>query len=437
MASLSRNSKTGRRLIQFTDRDGNRQTIRLGAATAKDAKTIQGHVEKLIVGKLGNTAVDADTAAWLGVLDGELRERLARVGLVEPREKLNVPTVAEWVAAYIAGRTDVKPNTLRNLKQAGKDLAPYLGSKRLDEVTEGDGNGYRAFLKGRGLGEATTRRQLKRAKQFLAAAVKARLLAVNPFAGLRCGQWSNPDRYYYVTPAEALAVLAACPDAETRLIFALARYGGLRCPSEILALRWGDIDWAAGRFIVHSTKTEGHAHGGVRLVPIFPELAGPLADAFDAAAEGAEHVIVRYRSPDVNLRTRFTKIILRAGLTPWGKLFQNCRSSRETELCEEYPLHVVCGWLGNTTTVAQKHYLQTTEEHFAKATKKPPQEALQKALHNALQHGAETGGMGMQAEGAELIGANVYGPVQNNTTPCDCKGLWQIPPRGLEPLSPG
>jgi hypothetical protein len=81
----------------------------------------------------------------------------------------NVPTVAAWVAVYIAGRTDVNPNTLRNLKQAEKDVVPYLGQKRLDEVTEADGDGYRAFLKGRGLGEATTRRQLKRAKPVGAA----------------------------------------------------------------------------------------------------------------------------------------------------------------------------------------------------------------------------------------------------------------------------
>ena len=59
--------------------------------------------------------------------------------------------------------------------------------------------------------------------------------------------------------------------------------------------------------------------------------------------------------------------------------------------------------------------------------------ADQPKLANSL----ATAGTGRQAQGAELIGANVYGPVQNNTTPCDCKGLRAIPPRGLEPLSPG
>ena len=35
------------------------------------------------------------------------------------------------------------------------------------------------------------------------------------------------------------------------------------------------------------------------------------------------------------------RIIRRAGLTPWPKPFQNLRSTRETELAETYPLHVV------------------------------------------------------------------------------------------------
>jgi hypothetical protein len=35
-------------------------------------------------------------------------------------------------------------------------------------------------------------------------------------------------------------VLEACPNAEWRLIFALSRFGGLRCPSEHLVLTWAD-----------------------------------------------------------------------------------------------------------------------------------------------------------------------------------------------------
>ena len=44
----------------------------------------------------------------------------------------------------------------------------------------------------------------------------------------------NADRQYFVSRGEAGKVLEACPDSQRRLLFALCRYGGLRCPSEVL-----------------------------------------------------------------------------------------------------------------------------------------------------------------------------------------------------------
>ncbi|OHB57221.1 MAG: hypothetical protein A2Y07_00115 [Planctomycetes bacterium GWF2_50_10] len=50
-------------------------------------------------------------------------------------------------------------------------------------------------------------------------------------------------------------------------------------------------------------------------------------------------------------------------------MFQNLRSTRETELAETWPEHVVCAWIGNSKAVARKHYLQVTEEYFDRAAK--------------------------------------------------------------------
>ena len=80
-----------------------------------------------------------------------------------------------------------------------------------------------------------------------------------------------------------------------------------------------------------------------------------------------EYVITRYRQANCNLRTQLQRIIAKAGLKPWPKLFQNLRSTRETELAECWPEHVVCAWIGNSQAVARKHYLQVTEEHFERA----------------------------------------------------------------------
>jgi hypothetical protein len=48
-------------------------------------------------------------------------------------------------------------------------------------------------------------------------------------------------------------------------------------------------------------------------------------------------------------------------------LFQNLRASRETALANDFPLHFVTAWLGNSPAVAARHYLQVTDEHFESA----------------------------------------------------------------------
>ncbi|MBI1314502.1 hypothetical protein GC176_24685 [bacterium] len=91
-------------------------------------------------------------------------------------------------------------------------------------------------------------------------------------------------------------------------------------------------------------------------------------------------MLKKYRDTDKNLRTHLERIIHRAGLKPWPKLFQNLRSTRETELAEDFPLHVVCAWIGNSQPVAAKHYLQVTGEHFERAA------GVQSDAENALQN---------------------------------------------------
>ena len=208
-----------------------------------------------------------------------------------------------------------------------------------------------------------------RAKQLFRAATRKRLISENPFGDMKdTNVKANEEREFFVTCEMAQKVIDACPDAEWRLIFALSRFGGLRCPSEHLLLKWGDVDWERDRFKVTSPKTEHHEGKGFRWVPIFPELRFHLEAAWDAAEPGTEWVIARYRDRNSNLRTQLHRIIRKSGLEPWPKVFQNLRSTRETELAESFPIHVVCEWIGNSEAVARKHYLQVTDAHFAKAS---------------------------------------------------------------------
>ena len=160
------------------------------------------------------------------------------------------------------------------------------------------------------------------------------------------------------------------------------------------------------------------------MVPLFPELRPYLEDVFEQAAPGAEYVITRYRNTNVNLRTQLLRIIKLAGLKPWPKLFQNLRSTRETELAENYPMHVICTWIGNSQAVATKHYLQVTEEHFKRAT--------EGALQNSLQHPAVSGCSDSQSDSA----AHEKTPVlQGCATTCEVMQVTGVGDTGLEPVT--
>ncbi len=153
------------------------------------------------------------------------------------------------------------------------------------------------------------------------------------------------------------------------------------------------MDWERNRFRVVSPKTAHHADGGIRWVPLFPELRPFLEEAFDQAQEGAVYVISSYRDDGKNFRTRMNRIIERAGLKPWVKTFHNLRASRETELAAEHPLHVVVKWIGNSTTIAQKHYLQVTDQDFERAAQRADAKsdaANPKTTRNPTQYRAGT-----------------------------------------------
>jgi hypothetical protein len=138
-------------------------------------------------------------------------------------------------------------------------------------------------------------------------------------------------------------------------------------------------------------------------MPLFPELRPYLVTVRPAAPRAGDPVILRYRVSTVNLRTRLLKNIKRAGLEPWPKLWQNMRASRETELVETFPSHVVAEWVGHSVAIANKHYLQVTEEHFAKA------------VQNPVQHMRAGGGIGQKTETGDLRNSLIYSKMRRGS----------------------
>jgi integrase len=410
MASLRKSGRSW--IIQFYAADKTRRTIRFGKLSKRDAEKVQGHIEDILNCTAAGCSLSTDTASWLGKISDAVHAKLSAVGLVESRTAVSeaITELAKFVDGYIADRQDVADNTLRNFRNARDKLVAHFGADRnIATINEGHADQWRQSMRNEGLATATIATAVKKAKQFFRAAVRRRLIAESPFRDVTAGSMKNAKRLVFVSRDLVDKAIAAAPNAEWRLIIALIRYGGLRCPSELLRLTWGDVDLENNRITVPSPKTEKQGKP-YRIIPLFPELREHLEAVLDellsdpefdpqASRLSQQPVIKSYRDPKVNLRTPFLRILKRAGVVPWERLFQNLRASRETELSNDFPIQVVTEWLGNTPDVALGHYLSTRDEHFAKATAERlprQQEANSSALRNALLQPPATSDFGPQ-----------------------------------------
>ncbi len=410
----------GKKRILVACGDGPRKTIRLGSVSQRNAEAIKVRVEQLATAKLTGI-MDPEAARWVGSLEDKMYAKLAAAGLVPPRDRQH-PTLGRLLSAFF-DTVAVKPQTAVTYKQTRTAMEKFFGeARRLSTIETLDGDRWRQAMREEGLAEATISKRIKTGRQILRQGIKWKMLAENPLEGVKAGSQSNASRMFFISQEDSAKVLDACPNVEWKLLFALSRIGGLRCPSEHLRLKWEHVDWARGRILVSSPKTEAHAGRDSRIIPMFPELRALLMEAFEAAEPGGEWVIARYRDPTCNLRSQFIRILHRAGLKPWPRLFHNLRGSRQTELAAKHPIHVVCAWLGNTQAVAQTHYLQLRDSDFEDAIREV---AAPHAAQKAAQHAAARGCT--EAPAALAIPPETRG-LLGVAAPCGAVQVWQMTP---------
>ena len=403
MASLTwdgaKGGKTAR--IQFVIGD-RRSAVRLGRVPVKVATTWVFRIEQLVANLVGGVAHDADLAAWLRDLPEDAHRKLSHVGLVAERQALEALTLGALTTRFVEAAV-VKPITAKIYTQTIRSMHDYFGADvPLASLTAEQADGWRRWLsephsivvsnrgtrKVKRLAVATQSKRLEVGRQILAKAARWGLIDRNPLEGIRGRGKVNTARQFYVTDDMIEAVLTACPDAGWRAVFALGRWAGLRIPSEVVGLTWDAVDWKQGSIRVRSPKTEHHAGGESRLVPIVGRLERVLGECFDSAPEGSTLIVPQFQNMRANLRTHSRRIIERAGLKVWPKPFQNMRSSRETDWLSRHPVASVARWMGHSPVVSMRHYAQALPEHF--------HAAVAEGRGTADSGGAESGAVGAQ-----------------------------------------
>ncbi|MSR34800.1 MAG: site-specific integrase [Phycisphaerales bacterium] len=427
MASISRD-KNGTKRILFTDEQGKRRTIRLGDVNAKAAESFKLRVEALIAAQRMAVPLDGELSVWLRDLPETMHGRLAAVGLIESRLNAVVVTLDNLLNQFEA-TSFVKSTTRAAHRQTMGILRAHFGIDALIvKIKLVEAEGWRKAISESKFASATVSKHVHIAKAIFNKAVKWGMIDSSPFADMRAGSQSNQERAFYVTHEMMNAILEECPDAQWKGILALCRYAGLRCPSELFGLKWSDVNWELSRLTVRSPKTAGHEGHAMRFVPISKEVMPILQTLFDRAETGEEAIIPRLRNSSANLRTTFTKFIIRAGLKPWPRLFQNLRASCATDWVEQVPAHSVARWLGHSPLISAQHYLQVRDAHFELVTSGAKGGALK--VQNTAQHPSAP----LRSHSHDASETTcLTDALRTNANKCEAVQLQEVGGGGLEP----
>lgn len=386
MACLSVERRSGRVTgwrITWAEGD-KRHTLRLGKIPKKDAKRVLVLIEWLITARRLQTPLSGEVAAWVEKLDDRLARRLAKLGLIPETERI---PIAEFAKDWLEKKKQegLSPGYMSSLGLVIKELLQCCGNITLDEFTQARAEAFRERLFDRGLEPATIRLRCHQAKAMFTEALRQKLIGSNPFDGIQIRYGDRDERsQYYIPIMDVQKVINALPSPHEKLLVALSRFAGLRVPSEVLSLRWQDIDWETDRMTVSYIKpgkVPGKVRKGSRVIPIFPMVKPYLQVVWNITPHRRNAwVFPEWRkrcgkSPHSwearFLRSQVYKVIRWVGLKPWPRLWHNLRASCETDLVAAFPLATVVQWLYNTSSVARTR--STDDESFEKARQwRPP-----------------------------------------------------------------
>ncbi len=179
--------------------------------------------------------------------------QLTRGEFVEPSKLTFEKYKDVWLEKYAKG--EVKKSTLNGYTALYKNhMIPALGGMPLYQIGVEDVQGFKSGLIEKGLGPQTVKHNLRLLRQMLKHAVEWDYLRKNPADKVRYPKLPNNDKRMedaILTPEEIRILLDQVSEKWKALIL-VAITGGLRI-GEILAMKWGNLDWGRGQYFVRET----------------------------------------------------------------------------------------------------------------------------------------------------------------------------------------
>jgi integrase len=337
--------------VNFSEK-GKQKTLYLGRDfTAGSADRVARIVTDILACRNRGDSLPLEIVRRIETLPERVQRSFERHGLIGGTTSR---TLDNLLSSFYETKAHLKPRTQEGYKMFGNLLKGFFGgSKKIASIEKLDCERFKAALLKK-YSVCTISRGIRSCRSIFKFAVDADWLAKNPFKDVSGGNEVNLERQVYVERKTICKVMEHCRDDYDRLVLALARFGGLRIPSEVCQLRFSDF---ADKVIrIHpETKT------GAREVP----LVGEIREIFDRIVFNlgkdcvpSDLVFVQLGNYGT-LRNRIISAIRASGEKQWVKLFVNLRSSCITDFVERgYQEKTLDAIFGNSALVRSRHYVQ-------------------------------------------------------------------------------
>ena len=312
--------------------------------------------------------------------EAELRRRMESERPRPSRPDVTVEVAGERMLRHLeaVGRKATTLATYSSILHT--HLMPRLGSEPLDRVTAEQVEELAAGMRRDGKAAKTTANALTLLFQVFAFGQRKGWCRENPCAHVDRPQVEQTTDIRFLDRDELGALLRGVEVEEEpfghtdHAIFLTAAMTGLR-QGELLALRWRDVDWKAGKIRVRRNHVRGHwgtpkSRRGSRSVPLADRVAGELDRHFKRSRYQADDDLV-FAHPHTggvldhsSLVRRYKRVLKTAGVREVR--FNDLRHTFGTRMAAAgVPMRTLQEWMGHRdikTTLIYADYAPSEQE---------------------------------------------------------------------------
>jgi len=347
--------------------NGKQRTLYLGGDfTSGSADRVARIVTDILACRNRGDSVPLEVLRRIETLPERVQASFEKHGLIDGATSRTLEMLLE---SFYESKAHLKANSQTSYKAIGNLLLRHFGgSTKISSIEKSACERLKTVLR-KDYSVCSVTNVIKRGRMIFKLAVDAEWLAKNPFAGISAGVDFNLDRMFYVDRKMIYRVIEHCRDDYDRLLLALARFAGLRIPSEVERLRF--CDFTENVIHIHrETKT------GSREVPLFGEIREiftqinnrrPTVGNLGTLCQPTDLVFANLGNKEA-IRRRILAAIRASGVEQWAKLFVNLRSSCITDMVERgYKEKTLDAMFGNSAVIRSRHYVQfRKEKEYAK-----------------------------------------------------------------------